>query len=65
MITTFQPVTILCENGYGEISIFSYEEKQTQGSICDLCEGLSNSGYEPVKIQVDESQETLHVAWWK
>ena len=62
---TYVPVTIVSENEAGQIGIDEHEAPMTEKEIIARCKVLSDRGWEPQEIQVDDSQYTLYIAWWK
>ena len=60
---TYSPVTIITENENGQLGTEEHGRMTVEG-ICLRCDELSNEGWEPVEIQVGESQETLPLKWW-
>jgi hypothetical protein len=62
MILVYKPVTILSENEHGQIGVEEWPEL-TKRMIAARCRELSDFGWEPIEIQVDEAQGTLTVDW--
>ena len=61
-VKIYKPVTILTENALGQLGTEDWPQL-TMGMIIGRCKELSEDGWEPVEIQVDESQDTLPVDW--
>ena len=59
----YKPVTILTEDKHGRIGSEAHD-CLTQAQIISRCKWLSQQGWEPQEIQVDESQYTLPLKWW-
>ena len=58
----YSPVTIISEDEYGRIGNEEHFAL-TLEEIKVRCRELSERGWEPTEIQVDESQYTLPVDW--
>ena len=59
----YKPVTILTEDEYGRIGSEDWPQL-TMEMIIARCRVLSERGWEPQEIQVDEAQGALDVKWW-
>ena len=60
----YSPVTILTEDDFGRIGTEEHKEL-TEVKIKTRCKWLSYHGWEPVEIQVNDSQYTLPIKWWE
>ena len=60
----YKPVTIVTEDEFGRVGTEEHKEL-TQDQIIARCRALSDRGWEPQEIQVDEAQWALPLKWWK
>jgi len=60
----YKPVTILTEDEYGRIGSEEWPQL-TMEMIIARCQVLSERGWEPQEVQVDDAQSLLQTDWWK
>jgi len=60
----YTPVTIITEDEVGRVGSEEWP-MLTELMIIARCRELSDQGWEPQEIQVDEAQSALIVNWWE
>ena len=59
----YAPVTIITEDELGRVGVEDWPQL-TMEMIIARCRWLSDEGWEPQEVQVDEAQGTLDTQWW-
>ena len=60
----YKPVTIVTEDEYGRVGTEEWP-MLSKLMIIARCRELSDQGWEPQEVQVDEAQGTLELHWWE